>query len=300
MALVSMAVYHPAGITRWKLTKDCLESLIDTVDPKRHRLVLVNNASPDKATAGTLDLYGREWRRLGGEATVIHNAENRGTARAVNQGWAMRRPGEAVLKIDDDVVLIDSGWLDRLEECLARDPKLGILGLKRRDLEESPHHPKDHVYHSTLEMLPHKPGERWLVVERVGHVMGTCQLYASGFLDRVGYLYQMGRLYGLDDSLMAYRCKAAGFYSAFYVGADISHPDPGGTEHQEWKQKVAGESLPAYGVHRDWYAQGVISPYHGPDDDRPVLTELGEELLAGGRLAPDELRLAGLGHLVKA
>jgi predicted RecA/RadA family phage recombinase len=61
--------------------------------------------------------------------------------------------------------------------------------LKRKDCWEHPEHEQPDL-RSTLFMLPHQSGERWIVGERVFHVMGTCQMYNSAFLDKIGYLYQ--------------------------------------------------------------------------------------------------------------
>ena len=113
--------------------------------------------------------------------------------------------------MDNDVVIHQAGWVEKLEACIERDPQIGIIGLKRKDCIESPD--RTDFYKSELMMLPHIPGEEWLIVEKVNHVMGTCQMYNSKLIDRIGGLYQMDGLYGFDDSLAAVRCKLAGFYN---------------------------------------------------------------------------------------
>jgi GT2 family glycosyltransferase len=274
MSLIAMAVFDTPENQRASLTAQTLIGLHRTVGWLRHRLVVIDNGSTCGRTRAILDglrpdvsVFG-EWASWVGTlppATVIRNAENRGTARAVNQGWLLRRSDEPAIKIDNDVVIHQSGWADLLEECVARDPALGIVGLKRKDLEERPDHDNP-WYRSTLHMLPHKPGERWLAVEKVAHVMGTCQLYSPRLLEKIGFLYQSGK-YSLDDSDAAVRCQVAGFYSAFLCNVDIDHIDPGDSEYTTWKQKYAGERIAAYQKRCQEYVAGTRAVYCGPDEE---------------------------------
>jgi hypothetical protein len=112
-------------------------------------------------------------------------------------------------------------------------------------------------------MLPHKPGEKWIVGEIVNHVMGTCQGYSPTLLDKIGYLYQP-RLYGFDDALAAARCKVAGFLSVFLPHIEIDHIDPGDTAYQGWKEKVAGEDMAEYNRIVNGYFDGSIPIYYNP------------------------------------
>lgn len=259
MALIGMAVWDTEINGRSVLTARTLASLHATVDWTRHRLIISDNGSCPE----TLALYTRNDLPPG--TVVIQHGVNRGTARAVNAAWLTRQPGEHALKIDNDVVIHDPGWLDTLEACLVRDPQIGIIGLKRKDVAETPHAPSTSWNHSTLTMLPHQPGERWLVVERVHHVIGTCQLYASALLDRIGYLVQDG-LYGFDDALAATRCKKAGFYSCFYPHYAIDHIDPGTTPYQAWKEQYAGARMQRFFALREAFETGRLPLYCGPED----------------------------------
>lgn len=257
MSLVAMAVYDPPGEDRSHILQPCLESLAETVDWRRHRLVVANNG----VGAKSLRMLGEYVK-----ATIIHCGENLGTARGINKCWQLRAPLESAVKMDCDVVFRDAGWLDKMEEAIGRDPQLGILALKRRDLMESPHNPPGQWSHSKLEMLPHQPGQRWHVIEKVGHAMGTVQLYNPLLLAKIGFLVQFG-MYGLDDSLAAARCEAAGFYSAFYSNVDIEHIDPGGTPYQDWKHSYSGQRMRKYDAFRAAYLSGQRSPLEGPDTD---------------------------------
>ena len=276
-----MAIFDTPENGRAELTRRTLESLTDTVDFYKHRLFLVINAATPETMAAIKTFSAKAVSRVhetpkaggvGMEAknpvTVIRNSENVGTARAINQAWKHKYPGENAIKMDNDVVIHRSGWVDEMEEAISRDPRIGIIGLKRKDLWETPWHPNpDH--RSTLRMLPHEAGQKWLIVEDVNHVMGTCQMYSAALLEKIGYLYQRG-LYGFDDSLAAIRCKVAGFNSCFLQGVEIDHIDPGGNDFTQWKRDKAGEDSPEYHRLKAGYLNGTIGVYYDADGNNPT------------------------------
>lgn len=249
MALIAMAVFDNEENGRTEYTRRTLEDMRDTDGMSDHRVIVVDNGSCE-ATKDLLRLH--DW------IEVITLPENIGTARAVNKAWQLRKEGEHCVKMDNDVVIHQSGWADQMERAIQLDPSIGIVGLKRKDCWEEPS--RNDYYKSSLEMLPHVAGEPWVVVERVNHVMGTCQMFNSALLDKIGYLYQP-RLYGFDDSLAAIRCQVAGFYSCFLPHIEIDHIDSGGTPYQDWKEKHAGEDMAEYNRLKQGYMDGSISIY---------------------------------------
>jgi len=253
MALIAMAVYCTEENNKDEMLIKTLFSLETSLKLKGHRLILSVNAMTER-TKTTLYTF----RNIISE--VIYNSSNIGTAEAINKAWAKRVPGENAIKMDDDVVIHHPDWVYLMEESIRRDPKIGQVGLKRRDCFENPRH-SDPFYRSTLDQLPHKPGEIWIVVEEVHHVMGTCVMHSAALLDKVGYLKQP-KLYGFDDSLMSLRSRKAGFRNVFLTAVDIEHIDPGGTIFQSWKEKHAGEQWDAYHEQIRNIAAGEI--YYNP------------------------------------
>jgi GT2 family glycosyltransferase len=267
MSLISIAIYDTPENGRSELTRRTLESLLETVDFQRHRVFLVVNAATDETENDIKHFFNC----LDKSCTIIRNAENVGTARAINQAWKYRKPGEHAIKMDNDVVIHRAGWVDEMEEAITRDARIGIIGLKRKDLWETPWHPSPD-FRSTLRMLPHEAGQRWIIVEDVQHVMGTCQMYSSALLDKIGYLYQPGP-YGFDDSLSAIRCRVSGFRSCFLHGYEIDHIDPGGNDHTKWKSDITASGTPAnkeYHRLKDGYLSGAIPVYYDADGAQPV------------------------------
>lgn len=266
MALIAMAVYDTPENNRGWMTAETLESIIQTVDFSRHRLFVVVNAATEK-TVTAIAAAGRE---LGDRMEVIYTGENIGTARAINRAWLHRKAGENAVKMDNDVRInsrgISTSWVDIMEEAIFRDNEIGIIGLKRKDCWETTDNPKE-FYRSSLIRLPHAPGQRWIDVEKVNHVMGTCQMYSAALLEKIGFLYQPG-VYGWDDVLSAVRCKEAGFYSCFLPSIDIDHIDPGETDYQEWKQVAAYKDNAERQRLEAGYKSGAISVRYGPNGEQ--------------------------------
>lgn len=231
------------------------------MDCSKHDVYLVINGATEETENAV------HWYQGATGCTVLRMPENVGTARAINQAWKHRKPGQHAIKMDNDVTIFHrnadgsttpyDGWVEVLEECIHLDNKIGIIGLKRKDCIESPWRTDE--YKSELARLPHILGKPFRDIERVNHVMGTCQMYNSALLDKIGYLYQPG-LYGFDDSLAAVRCKVAGFYSCFYPHIEIDHEngniDEGGMAYQRWKQGYAGHNMRIYNEIKDQYLSG--------------------------------------------
>ena len=237
MALIGMAVYS----TEENKKDDCLErtlqSLYETVDFSRHRLMLSVNAATERTMDIIIDFGGMIEK-------VFHNETNLGTAEAINLIWKERKPGEFCIKQDDDVVVYKEDWVDLMEEAISRDNKIGIIGLKRRDLIQTTWH-HDPQFKSELKMIPHEPGQRWVYVEQTPDIMGTCTMYNPALLDKIGFLKQIEK-YGYDDNIACHRSHISGFYNCFLIGVDIEHIDNGGTPYQDWKHKHSGECTERY------------------------------------------------------
>lgn len=234
MALIAMAVYCTEENAKNECLNKTLESLLSTVDFSKHRLVLSVNSS----TKETIKIINSVNAFIDPVITFINN-QNIGTAKAINKAWELRRPGEHAIKMDDDIVIHSKGWVDEMEEAIRRDSQIGQIGLKRKDCWEHPKHESED-FRSELIMIPHTAGERWIIVEKAKHIIGSCVMHSSALLDKVGYLYQPS-LYGYDDVIMSHRTFLAGFYSCFLPHIDIDHIDNGVTPYQDWKHKHSGE-----------------------------------------------------------
>lgn len=255
--VIGMAVYSTEENRKDECLEKCLASLMaQLLDNKDYKLVLSVNGM----TNNTIEFI-RLFKRLGVVHDVIFNDTNIGTAEAINKVWE-RYPNSHCLKMDDDVVIHSTNWLDLMVECIERDPNIGIIGLKRKDCWEKPSNPNPD-YKSELIMLPQEAGQKWLIVEKVKHVIGTCQLYNRALLDKIGYLYQPS-LYGYDDVLASWRSHIAGFKNVHFPQIEIDHIDDGKTPYQGWKERHSGEQTQNVIRIVDQYLNGTKSIYYNP------------------------------------
>ena len=247
MALIAMAVHDTAENKRTKYTKETLDSLLNTVDYDYHRLIVVDNNSCEETKKLLVKYYSLNIQ-------IITNSENVGTAKAINQAWAYRQPGETVIKMDNDCVINHFGWVEDMEIATLKG-NYGIVGLKRKDLLQSP--TAEDIWRTTLKMLPHEKGEPWIVAEESEDIMGTCTMFHPQLTDKMGGLMQAG-VYGFDDTLACIRAKLLGYKLAFLPHIDIDHIDEGGDAYTEWKRKYAGERMEEFYKIKQGLINGTI------------------------------------------
>jgi len=262
MALVIMAVQDTYENNRTWCTESTLISLRTTVDWQKHRLIIIDNNSCDiTASLLALDPFYE----------LITLPENVGQARALNKGLLKREPGELVVRLDNDIVVYQEDWIEDMEYVLEKDPKIGVVALKRKNAWEHPAHP-DTSFRSSLEMLPHNSGDRWMVVEVAGSVLGTCQALRPELLDKIGFFYQMGGLWGFIDPIVCAKAHVLGYKTVFlpHVHIDYLDEDLDSTEekgpYQAWKERQAAKNFPAFEREKQRILGGD-SMYHGPSDE---------------------------------
>lgn len=256
MALILMAVWDTEENQRTKHTVLTLQNLLHSVDRKTHRIVIIDNGSC-KRTADLLDASGLE---------IIHLTDNIGQARALNKGIALREPGEIVIRMDNDIVVWQTSWVENMEYVIKKDPSIALVSLKRTSAWEHPDNP-DPAFRSRLEMLPHEDGEPWTVIEVADSVLGTCQAISPAFLDQIGYLYQMGSKWGFIDPILCAKAHALGYKTVYLPHVPIEYLEKDeGTPYQLWKQEQARELFPRFEkLKQEILAGNKI--YNGPGDE---------------------------------
>lgn len=235
--LIAACVYHTKENNRLPIIKQWFRRLCSqTIFQDNVRIIIYDN-SPISIKENLIEglVLNSDVTFLGGDGV------NLGTAEGINQCWKLRKDGEYLVKIDDDVIIYNECWFEEMSEAIERMPELGLLALKRKDLTENPSHPNPDG-RTELLMVPQQKGERWIVVEKVKNVFGTVQMFSPALFEKIGYMEQIGK-YGFDDYLMSVKCYAAGFIGAFLPHIEIEHIDKGGGEYTDWKVKVSGEVI---------------------------------------------------------
>jgi|688.fasta_scaffold305139_4 GT2 family glycosyltransferase len=258
MALIAMCCHDTEENGRSKYTSQTIESLFETVDFTQDKLVIIDNASCQETKELMKELGcildTKKFKENHIPFVLITNSENLGTAKAINQAWSLREPNEVVIKMDNDVVINNYGWIEEMELAMKLGG-YGIVGLKRKDLMQHPN-AKDN-WKTELKMLPHEKGDNWVVVEESADIMGTVQMFNPSLINKMGGLMQAG-VYGFDDTLACIRAILLGYKLAFLPHIDIDHIDVGGDAYTEWKRKYAGEKMEEFYKIKDGLINGTI------------------------------------------
>ncbi len=180
-------------------TKITLESLLETGAFGEAQVVIYDNGSTD----GTWKWLGALPIELGpklGEDAVGHviyrSAANIGCPRALNVVmYKHRQPGQAVIKVDNDVRLLTPGWVGKLAAFAETHPEAALIGPWYKGMTDGRRMVEHDGY---IEIFP---------------LMGHCVYHAGHFLDQVGYFDVLAddHLYGFEDLLMCHRAVALGY-----------------------------------------------------------------------------------------
>ncbi len=108
---------------QWPLTRRLLESLRANTNLSRCEVIAVDNGSEDETKA---ELATFTWLR------VIRNDANPGFVRGNNAGIAAAAKQNDLLLLNNDVVIEQKDWLERLQECAYAEERNGIVGCRLR------------------------------------------------------------------------------------------------------------------------------------------------------------------------
>ena len=212
----------------------CLASLAASDGAEQLRVVVVDNASGDGSAEG-LD-------RPGLALTVLRNADNRGFARACNQGAALGSAG-AILFLNPDTQVSRDG-IAAARARLEADPGTGIVGARLVDEAGRTHrtcarHPTGPslIAHTLFldRLLPGRVAPHFLLdwdhaeTRPVDAVMGAFLMIRRPLFARLGGFDERFFVYWEDADLCA-RAAAAGFAVCHVAQAEIRHRGQGTTE----------------------------------------------------------------------
>lgn len=105
--------------------RSTLESLIANTPRNEFELIVVDNGSTDGSVAALRGLAER-----GAIDKLILSKRNRGTAPGFNIGFAYADPSSRyIVKLDSDIKLLTSDWLERFDRFFKNVPDAGMLAL---------------------------------------------------------------------------------------------------------------------------------------------------------------------------
>ena len=99
----------------------CLHSLQKYTKEINYEITIVDDASNDDTKELLLEKYP--------QITVLVNETNSGYVKSVNRGMKAAR-GNYILLLNNDIELIENGWLNKLVQVIKDDDTVGVVAPK--------------------------------------------------------------------------------------------------------------------------------------------------------------------------
>lgn len=242
-------------IVSWNVKDDlsgCLASLKANRPSLPFEVIVVDNMSFD----GTVAMVRQEYP----DVAVIENHENKGFARANNQGIKQSR-GQYVLLLNPDTI-VSPGSLDRLVAFLDSNPDVGACGPKLLNADGSTQASvrrfptyRAALYNQTICRvmgLFRAQYRKWMMKDfgydrqmDVDQIMGAAMLIRRSVIDDVGGMDENFFMY-YEEVDLCYRIKKPGRRIVFFPGAVITHLGGRSSSQVPLKRLMVLTSLVAY------------------------------------------------------
>lgn len=256
-------------------TQRCLESLLLT-EGCEFEFVVVDNGSTDGTAPFLLDFRARA-AAMAIPTTVLLNDRNVGACTARNQAIALCR-GTEIAFLDNDIVLRDRGWLQRLSDRLYADDKTALatpkllfpfppFAIEHTEIGISPTGVVGYVGRGAPRDDP-----RFAFPRQIQCAASACVLVKRSVLDEVGYFDEIFNPVQFEDNDLFYRMKSHGYHLMYESSVEMYH-----------FENVTTENTPTLNFKYHTIKNGMVfknrwrhvfSQEHGPADEELRWNEL--------------------------
>ena len=199
-------------------TKPMLESLYKFSDLQIFELIIVNNGSTD-GTKEFLDEFSSKQKN----AKVIHNKENFGFAKGMNEGLKAAK-GDFIFLLNNDL-LFTQNWLEKLTQILENNPDIGLLSCKTNYCGEDfqlVENADELTAKNYLEKIEISDKNRFDIIEATRIVFFCVGLSRKSF-EKIGFLDENFGLAWYEDDDYTLRTLYAGLKIAIAQDVFIYH-----------------------------------------------------------------------------
>lgn len=265
---------EPPGVTaviptggKLHLLRPCLEDLLERTDYPNFEILLVDN-SGGEAVAGLVEELSR---RHGNIRHIVDDRRPFNYSALVNAGMRHVTTPYALM-LNDDITVIDPGWLRALVEHAQR-PEVGVVGAKLL-------YPDDTIQHAGVILGPHggsvhvfkrfpsdNPGFFNLpdVVRNTSAVTFACALLDRAVFEELGGLDEEHLPVAFNDTDYCLRAREAGYEVIYTPHAALHH-------HESVTKTVIAHPHEIGFLRTRWGHVIKHDPYYNPN-----LTRAGED-----------------------
>lgn len=253
-----------------------LEGLNWLTDYPNLEIIVVDNGSTDPQVPALYERYRRG--QIPFSAHV--EPEEFNFSRSVNRGMAMAK-GEAVLLLNNDIEILERGWLKEMVSCLDY-PETGIVGAKLLYPDRTVQHAgviaglgglAGHWFIGHDESFPGPMG-RLSVRQSLSAVTGACMLISRACLVRTGLFDE--KVFGIayNDVDYCLRAIGQGFRVVWTPFATLVHHESasrGSDEVRERIERFRRDQGNLRARHRtDEFEDRAFNPWYSKDRSDPV------------------------------
>ncbi|MEO8211511.1 MAG: glycosyltransferase, partial [bacterium] len=206
--LVSMYI---VTYNRLDMLKQCINSLLPTLEEINYEIIIVDNASND----GTKE-YLNELKGSNRKISIINPGKNIGV-NAKSLGAEMSK-GDFIIGIDDDVIMFPENWIEKMVYAYKNIPDMGYLSTDVvQDENTNGAKPPNNNYHKEYF------NENNIVLE-VGPSGGWCFMISRNVYKKIGKLRSLeGRIFYAEDGDYVNRIRNKGLKYGILSGLKVYH-----------------------------------------------------------------------------
>jgi GT2 family glycosyltransferase len=253
---------------RAELLAQCVEGVLHRTDYANIELLLVDNDSAEPATLALFD------RLVGGDKRVrVLHQPGPFNYSALNNAAAREAKGEILLLLNNDIDVIDSGWLHEMISH-ARRPDVGIVGAKLLYANERIQHagvvlgPYGEMHHLYCLASKNETGYfGQLVLSRtLSAVTGACAAIRRSVFLEVGGLDEVNLAIAFNDIDLCLRLGDRGYRIVWTPFAELFHLESASRGQNDSPAKQAQFTRELRYMRRTW---GSLlhsgDPFHNPN-----------------------------------
>jgi GT2 family glycosyltransferase len=198
--------------------KQCVTSVLkNTASPIQ--IVVVDNGSTDQS----VEMLQREFQNV----KIIQNSANRGFSKANNQGikYAVAQGANYVLLLNNDILITQEDWLERMVSLLESDRSVGMVGCKLV-------YPDRRIQHAGGFVRVSGAGHRgdgekdtgqYDKIEFVDYVTGAALLTKAQIIRSIGLLDEGFTPLYCEDTDWCLRARFCGYKIAYMPNPTLIH-----------------------------------------------------------------------------
>ena len=208
------------------LVRDCVEGLLEKTDYPDKEVILIDSGTTDPIT---LSLY-QQWSSSG-RVSIIPFNEPFNYSMACNLGASFAR-GEHLLFLNNDIEIIDRGWLEELVRW-AQLPGIGVVGTKLLYPDCKIQHAgvvlsafTSHIFYQQHDDLATAPTGAVFgtpsAYRNVTALTGACHLLRRSLFDEIGGYDTRSFIVG-SDAILCLRASKLGYRNLYTPYAALIH-----------------------------------------------------------------------------